>query len=92
VKEIQSALAVLAFHDGKADSILSEAANDSNALRQSVANGLIRGTASGLRVYPKGLKHPHSGVQYRDGAKTFEWKLSEVRFFNRFEDRLFVQP
>jgi hypothetical protein len=98
VQEVQSALAIVAFEDGKPSPSLVKAARDAKSMRQTVAARILAGDvkaapeSSGRRLFPKGLKRATSGIQYKDGKMTIEWKLVDIQFFSQFEDKVFARP
>jgi hypothetical protein len=98
IKEIQSALAILAFQGGRLDPAVERASHDPNQERRALALQLMKGDAKaaaaseGQRLFPKGLKHATAGVQYKDGVKAVEWKVTDVQFFTSFGDQVFAKP
>jgi hypothetical protein len=97
-REIKAALVVLARRDGKPDPALTKALDDKDAFRRLVAAAVLGkdGGAylkeAGRRIYLPGLKTAAKVIYYSNGNKTSEMDVTEVEYFNRFEDKLFARP
>jgi hypothetical protein len=97
-EEILAALATVAVTKGKPDPALQEALDGKDPVRRAAALAVLGkdGGAfekkAGRRVYLTGVKLPMKGTTYSDGKKLFERETVEVRFFNRFDDKIFARP
>jgi hypothetical protein len=95
-REVESALAALAYRDGKPDPALVKARGGNDAKRRTAAEkALVRGGEAqsvGRRLFLKGVKHPMTETEFKDGKKSVEWKLTDVQFFTQFDDSVFAPP
>jgi hypothetical protein len=95
-KEVRSAIAGLAAADPKAREQVMAAANNGHATLRKALASLVAPTGLsgdvGYRVYPLGVKQPMKFVELRDGKKTAEWQVSEMRFYHALSPALFVKP
>lgn len=92
--EVRAALAAVALADGKPDKVLEEALKSDDPLRRAAAAEALGKTPPppGRKIVIEGLKRPRKVTVYRGGKKFMEWEVSEVAFFNKFDDKLFVKP
>jgi hypothetical protein len=94
--EVRSALAGLAFTDQQYKAkLLAAAAGTGTSLKQAMAPMLTGGSLNmdiGFRVYPQQLKMPANWTQLRDGMKTMEWEVKEMRFFHSLPRAMFARP
>lgn len=97
-REARSALAALAFRDGKPEPILVQALEDKDPHRRAAAAAVLQRDGKtpqdwpGQRVYLSGLKRAMKGVHYRDGKLSSEWEITDLQFFTRFDDSQFAKP
>jgi hypothetical protein len=96
--EARAALAALAHHDGKPDSVLVKALTDKDAAKRAAAEAVlgIDGGAylkkPGRRLYPENCRFP-AKVTIGSGKSTFaEIEIIDVQLFNRLDDRVFEKP
>ena len=84
--------------DGKPDADLVGALKDKDATRRTAAERALGkdggrfAKQAGRRIYPRGLEYPMKKSLYVDGKKFAEEEITEVNFFNRFDDALFNKP
>lgn len=96
-RDVRSALASLAAAGGAGRTALERARSDPSTERRTAAERALAADAgksdgTGERVFPKGLRHATSGVEFRDGKKVVEWKLTDAEFYRRFDDAVFARP
>jgi hypothetical protein len=46
----------------------------------------------GRRLFLRGVKQAMKGIHYQDGEKLMEWELTDVKYFNRFDEQVFAKP
>jgi hypothetical protein len=97
-REVREALCALAERDGKPNPVLVRALADKDPVRRQAAaaalgkdGGAFR-NQPGRRTYPAGVKYPLKAVRYLNGDKLLETEVLEVRFYNRFGDKVFAKP
>lgn len=97
-REVHAALAAVAISEGKPDAVVVQALTDKDAKRSAAAaaalgkDGGASANKPGRRLYLTGVKYPMKGITYQDGVKMMDREITEVRFVNRFEEKLFVRP
>ena len=93
-----AALEAVARPDGKPDKALVQALEDKDlARREAAAAALGRETKgakenTGRRILLPGLKYAMKGTDYRNGKEERTWEVTEVHFYDRFSDSMFVKP
>jgi hypothetical protein len=93
--DVRTALAAVAFQDGKPDKALSEALRARDPVqRQAAVEALGQAPSSNRprRLVVTGVKMPMKITQYHDGKKALEYEILETNLFTRFEDSLFAKP
>jgi hypothetical protein len=97
-REVHAALAAVAMSDGKPDEVLVQALTDKDSKRSAAAAGALgkndgaSANKPGRRLYLTGVKYPMKGVTFQDGAKMMDREITDVQFFNRFEEKPFARP
>jgi hypothetical protein len=97
-REVRSALAGVAVEAGKPAEVLVKALDDKDSARRAAAaaalgrDGGLAEKKPGRRLFIMGLKFPMKAEQHLDGVKSLEREYTEIEFFNRFDDSLFVKP
>lgn len=97
-REVSHALLHLAVKVGKPDAVLVAALKDKDTARRIAAERALGkdggkfALQAGRPLYPRGLEYPMKKSLYVDGKKFAEEEITEVNFFNRFDDALFNQP
>jgi hypothetical protein len=96
-REVHIALYALAQH-GKPDRVLLEALQGKDPIRRAAAAATLNRDGGaflrqpGRRLYIPGLKIPLKAIYFMDGKKSMELTTTEVRFYNRLDDRIFARP
>jgi HEAT repeat protein len=95
--EVRTALAAIAYQDGKPDPVLTQALEDKETGRRAAAAVALGRDESDRearteRVFLRGLKRAMKGVEYRDGKKSMEWELTDVQYFKRLGNAVFAKP
>jgi hypothetical protein len=97
-REVRAALAAVAYRDGKPDPALVKAKEEGDPLRRTAASKALEGDGNkvgqplGRQLFLTGLKRPMKGERFKDGKKTWEWEVQEVRHYNQLDDRIFTKP
>ena len=97
-REVANALYHMAIKEGKPDPALVEALKSKDAVRRTAAERALGkdggqfARQAGRRVYPRGLQYPMKRALYVDGKKVLEEEITDVSFFNRFDDAMFSKP
>jgi hypothetical protein len=98
MQEVQAALAAVAFLGDKPDPALVRALDSNSPVRKAAAAAILdrdgkpaRGPA-GRQIFLSGIKRPMKSIQVVDGKKVMELAVTEVQFFNRFDDAMFAKP
>ena len=47
---------------------------------------------TGRRILLPGFRYPMKGSDYRNGKEERTWEVTEVHFYDRFPDSMFVKP
>jgi hypothetical protein len=94
LRELRAALAAVAFTDGKPEKILTDAAAGTDAARRAAAEEALGRVAlpAGRKVLVDGLKRPTKVSVYRAGKIFMEWKITDITYFNKLEDKPFLTP
>jgi hypothetical protein len=94
-REIKAALAALAPAEGAA---LARALQDKDPVRRAAAAAALGKDGGaylrqpGRRLYPRAAKQAMKHTAYSNGRKSMELEISAVRYYNRFEDKVFARP
>jgi hypothetical protein len=94
-KELWATLTAVALRDGKPDPVVERALQDKNPdLKAAATAALARDGGAyaqrpGRRLFLTGLKRAMKVGQYQDGNKQVEWEVTEVEYYNKFDDSLF---
>jgi hypothetical protein len=99
-REVWAALHHLARKEGPAKQALVKALEDADPARRAAARAALGKDDGaflkepGRRLYLPGFKYPARTVFGNDGkmAATATMELTEIGFFNRFDDKLFAPP
>jgi hypothetical protein len=97
-RELRNALAAVALRDGKPDPAVVKALEDKDPARRAAAAAALGKDGGAFEKQPRrrlfltGLKRPMKTTYYQDGEKQLVLEVTEVEFFNRFEDQLFAKP
>jgi hypothetical protein len=93
-KEVRAALAALASSTPETKQKLAKLTKSSAFGLHKTLSALLDPTSdsAAYRVYPAGVKFAMKGTKLRDGKKTWEWEVTEVRFFNSLPSALFDRP
>ena len=93
-----AALEAVARPDGKPDKALVQALEDKDvARREAAATALGRENKGdkekiGRRILLPDFKYPMKGTDYGNGKEVRSWEVTEVQFYDRFPDSMFVKP
>jgi hypothetical protein len=94
--QVEAALAVVGFRDGKPDPALESALKDKDSTRREVAEKLIssggRTTAADSLLLLRGVLFPRKETVYEDGAKQMELEITEIKFYDRLDPKEFFRP
>jgi hypothetical protein len=95
--EIKAALLLLAQRPGGPPAALKAALTDKSPARRAVAAAALGADGeaylkSPRRLYLPGLKQPMKLTMFRDGKKEAVLELSELHYYNRFDDKEFERP
>jgi hypothetical protein len=96
-REVKNALFELAVRDGKPEPVLVKAMAGPEPLRSLAAAALGRDAGAarrqpGRRLLLHGVKWPTKGILSRDRTTLFEWKITDIQFYNKLDDSLFAKP
>jgi hypothetical protein len=97
-RDLRNALAAVALADGKPDRSVEQALEDRDPARRAAAAAALGKDGGafekqpGRQLFPKGLKHPMKMTYYQDGQKQLELGVTDLQFYNRFDDKLFARP
>jgi len=94
--QVEAALAMAGFQDGKPDPALQSAVKDKDPTRRAVAEKLInahgRINAAGGLLLLRGVLFPKKLTVYEDGKKQMEWEITEIKFYDRLDPQEFFRP
>ncbi len=97
-RDATAALIAVAGRDGKPGPAVEKALEDKAPARRAAAaaalgkDGGAFAKQPGRRVYTDGPKYAARLVYYRDDKKDFEWLVTDLQFYNRFDDAEFAKP
>jgi hypothetical protein len=98
VRELRNALAAVALPGVKPDKVVEQALEDKDPARRAAAAAALGKDGGafekqpGRRLFPTGLKHPMKTTYYQDGQKQLVLEVTELQFYNRFDDKVFARP
>lgn len=96
-REVRAALHHLA-QKNPSDPALTAALKDRIAFRRAAAQAALGKDGGaylrqpGRRLYVTSVVQPMKTIHYFDGRKSLELEVSDLEFFNRFDDKLFTKP
>src|SRR5262245_50321205 len=96
-RDLREALAAVALRDGKPDKLVEKALEDADPARRAAAAALGKDGGAfekqpGRRLFLTGLKRAMRTTYYYQGEKQTVLELSDVRLYNRFDDKVFAKP
>jgi hypothetical protein len=96
-QEVEAALAIVGFQDGKADPALVEALKDNDATRRAVAEKLVHSAdkakpGSRGQLLLRGVLFPTKESLYQGGKKVMEWELTDIKFYDRLNPQQYFRP
>ncbi len=96
--DVLSALAELAGRPGRPNPVIVRALDDRDPVRREAARAVLRKDGGayldrpGRLLFPAGVRVPYRRVLSRDGGTDAELTITDIRFFNRFDDKEFSKP
>ncbi len=95
-KELRGVILLLAASDARLKERVLAAARGDNANLKKALVSLVNATGVnfdiGYRVYPVGLKSSMKAQRLRDGKKTADWEVTEMRFYHSLPASMFTKP
>lgn len=93
-REVRAALAAVALPDGQPDQALVKALDDKDPRRRAAAAEALGRTPlpPGRKLILDGVRRPLKVAIYRAGRKFMDWEVTEVAYFNKLDDKLFIVP